>query len=167
MGVYIVCRFFHSLLITPRMGICYTKLYYIILYNILLYYIYPYTYTHIHLILYTPYTLLFSLHPKHYYTLYTLFTRILLLYRSVGDPLGPRACLPLPDITAITIPPHTHARFVIASDGMWDVVSSEEVRRIGLLLTMKSPQVFNPHHLYFNMHITPYMLLYLLNPLLH
>lgn len=53
----------------------------------------------------------------------------LTMTRSVGDRWGPRSCIAVPDITSTTIPRDQHARFVLASDGLWDVVSTEEVRQ--------------------------------------
>lgn len=52
--------------------------------------------------------------------------------RSIGDRFGPRGCLHLPEITSLVIPSNTHVRFVLASDGMWDVIDNHTVRRMGL-----------------------------------
>eukprot|EP01041_Mallomonas_annulata_P013836 gene13836-29431_t len=56
----------------------------------------------------------------------------LTMTRSIGDRLGPASCIPVPDITGITIPANQHARFVLASDGIWDVLSVEQVQAIAL-----------------------------------
>lgn len=45
------------------------------------------------------------------------FKSSLLMTRSIGDKFGPRGCLPLADITAVTVGSHEHTRFVLASDG--------------------------------------------------
>lgn len=54
----------------------------------------------------------------------------LCMTRSIGDRWGPRSCIAQPDITAVTISPQQHARFVLASDGLWDVLSVERVRSL-------------------------------------
>lgn len=48
--------------------------------------------------------------------------------RSIGDRYGPRSCIAQPDISSVTIQKNEHARFVLASDGLWDVYSDEELR---------------------------------------
>eukprot|EP00607_Mallomonas_marina_P001714 CAMPEP_0182436936 /NCGR_PEP_ID=MMETSP1167-20130531/84537_1 /TAXON_ID=2988 /ORGANISM="Mallomonas Sp, Strain CCMP3275" /LENGTH=325 /DNA_ID=CAMNT_0024629643 /DNA_START=173 /DNA_END=1150 /DNA_ORIENTATION=+ len=50
--------------------------------------------------------------------------------RSLGDIHGPRSCSWVPDISAITIPAGHPARFVLASDGFWDVLSIEAVKSL-------------------------------------
>ena len=40
---------------------------------------------------------------------------------------GPRSCFAIPDLSAVTIQPQQFARFVLASDGLWDVMSIHEV----------------------------------------
>ena len=57
----------------------------------------------------------------------------LMLTRSIGDRYGPRSCVGIPDVCAITIPATRHVRIIIASDGFWDVVSTKEVRCRALL----------------------------------
>ena len=59
--------------------------------------------------------------------------------RSMGDRKGPRSCVAVPDITAISIPRGVHARFVLASDGLWDVLGVEAVQRIAM--SVKDPSV--------------------------
>ena len=48
--------------------------------------------------------------------------------RSIGDRFGPRSVVAVPDVTAITIPKDQFARFVLCSDGVWDVMDTEEMR---------------------------------------
>ena len=60
--------------------------------------------------------------------------------RSVGDRYGPRCCVALPDVTALTIHANEFARFIIASDGMWDVVTVETVNEI-------AESISDPHRL--------------------
>eukprot|EP00981_Chlorochromonas_danica_P014437 scaffold8013_cov187-Ochromonas_danica.AAC.2 len=60
------------------------------------------------------------------------YNHSLLMTRSIGDRFGPRGCLHLPEITSLVIPSNTHVRFVLASDGMWDVIDNHTVRRMGL-----------------------------------
>ena len=62
--------------------------------------------------------------------LFSRFNTSILMTRSIGDRFGPRRCLPIPEISAITIPDGKHARAIIASDGFWDVVTVETTRRI-------------------------------------
>mmetsp|Transcript_25881 Transcript_25881/g.26096 ORF Transcript_25881/g.26096 Transcript_25881/m.26096 type:complete len:417 (+) Transcript_25881:88-1338(+) len=50
--------------------------------------------------------------------------------RSIGDKYGPRRCIATPDITSITIYPNQHARFILASDGLWDVITVERIEEI-------------------------------------
>eukprot|EP00607_Mallomonas_marina_P007995 CAMPEP_0182417266 /NCGR_PEP_ID=MMETSP1167-20130531/1693_1 /TAXON_ID=2988 /ORGANISM="Mallomonas Sp, Strain CCMP3275" /LENGTH=416 /DNA_ID=CAMNT_0024590685 /DNA_START=49 /DNA_END=1296 /DNA_ORIENTATION=- len=54
----------------------------------------------------------------------------LCMTRSIGDRYGPRSCIAVPDISAVTIPAGHHARFVLASDGLWDVLTVEKVRAL-------------------------------------
>ena len=51
---------------------------------------------------------------------------------------GARSCIPVPDITAVTLGVEEHARFVLGSDGLWDVVSVEDAQ--GIALGARSPQ---------------------------
>lgn len=62
--------------------------------------------------------------------------------RSIGDRFGPRGCLHTPDITLLNIPRNTHARFVLASDGMWDVIDNNTVRRMGMFYKYNSSGAF-------------------------
>jgi hypothetical protein len=48
-----------------------------------------------------------------------------LMTRSIGDRLAARACIPNPDVTSIDISAQKFARFIVASDGLWDVVTSQ------------------------------------------
>jgi len=68
------------------------------------------------------------------------FSHSLLMTRSIGDRLGPRGCIALPDITVHSIPSNKHARFILASDGFWDVVSSENVRQWAFHYAYQTPQ---------------------------
>eukprot|EP01037_Dinobryon_pediforme_P043002 gene43002-53742_t len=63
----------------------------------------------------------------------------LLMTRSIGDRVGPESAIPLPDITTVTVHATQHARFVLASDGMWDVLSCEDVRQSALLFRNREP----------------------------
>eukprot|EP01036_Dinobryon_divergens_P028474 gene28474-37424_t len=63
----------------------------------------------------------------------------LLMTRSIGDRKGPRGCIAQPDLTCLTVNATQHARFVIASDGMWDVIDNETVRRLALLFKHRKP----------------------------
>jgi serine/threonine protein phosphatase PrpC len=69
----------------------------------------------------------------------------ILMTRSVGDRYGPRCCIALPEISAYTVPVDTHCRFVLGSDGFWDVVSIETVRCLGLLDINKDPRRLSSH----------------------
>eukprot|EP01036_Dinobryon_divergens_P038165 gene38165-50048_t len=62
----------------------------------------------------------------------------LMMTRSIGDRYGPRCCVAVPDISATTIPAHQHARFVLASDGMWDVIDQLTAQKV--VLSIKNPQ---------------------------
>jgi serine/threonine protein phosphatase PrpC len=48
-----------------------------------------------------------------------------LMTRSIGDKLAARSCIPNPDCRAVDIGADEFVRFVIASDGLWDVMSSQ------------------------------------------
>lgn len=48
--------------------------------------------------------------------------------RSIGDRYGPRSCIALPDISAVTVLKDEYVRLVMASDGVWDVIKNTEVR---------------------------------------
>lgn len=48
--------------------------------------------------------------------------------RSIGDKYAARSVIPIPEITVVTVLPNQFARFVLGSDGIWDVISIEEVR---------------------------------------
>lgn len=49
--------------------------------------------------------------------------------RSIGDRYGPRSCICQPDISACTVLAEQYARFVIGSDGLWDVVTVEDCEK--------------------------------------
>lgn len=61
--------------------------------------------------------------------LFSRYNLSAMMTRTIGDVFGPRSCIPLPDIAALTVKPNEFARIVIASDGMWDVMTVETVRR--------------------------------------
>eukprot|EP01041_Mallomonas_annulata_P010065 gene10065-20976_t len=61
---------------------------------------------------------------------YSRFGYSIMMTRSIGDRYGPRSCIPVPDITAITIPANQHARFVLASDGLWDVMDESTAQGV-------------------------------------
>jgi serine/threonine protein phosphatase PrpC len=50
--------------------------------------------------------------------------------RSVGDRHAARTCVCTPDITKLTVRPQEYARFILASDGLWDVMSSSKAQSI-------------------------------------
>lgn len=54
----------------------------------------------------------------------------LMMTRSIGDRLGPRSCSAVPDITAINIASGEHARVVLATDGLWDVVTNSTAQLV-------------------------------------
>ena len=62
----------------------------------------------------------------------------IMMTRSIGDKIGPRSCVSFPEISSVTVPSGHHARFVLASDGFWDVVSIETVRLTALAKSFKS-----------------------------
>lgn len=68
-----------------------------------------------------------------------------LMTRSIGDRYGPRCCRGVPDLRAVTIPPNQFARFVLASDGVWDVITSENIRCCALLPKYKNPKTFSDY----------------------
>jgi len=47
--------------------------------------------------------------------------------RSIGDWDAARAMIPHPHIERFTVPPDGHMRVVLASDGLWDVISDADV----------------------------------------
>jgi hypothetical protein len=50
------------------------------------------------------------------------------LTRSIGNKSGATACIPIPELTAVTIKQQESGRFVIASRGLWSAVSEEAIR---------------------------------------
>lgn len=50
--------------------------------------------------------------------------------RSIGDKYGPRSCIATPEVSALTLPRGNFARFVIASDGLWQVLTPTDISRI-------------------------------------
>jgi serine/threonine protein phosphatase PrpC len=49
--------------------------------------------------------------------------------RSIGDCYGPRCVISEPDIVTLRAPASQRARFILASDGVFDVMSSEEAAK--------------------------------------
>ena len=47
----------------------------------------------------------------------------------------------MPEVSAYTVPPNIHVRFVLGSDGFWDVVSMEDVRCVGMITTNSDPRM--------------------------
>ena len=68
--------------------------------------------------------------PEALFGMYNFSTN---MTRSIGDRYGPRSCLAVPDISAVTIRKNEYVRIVIASDGVWDVLKNSEVKDIVLL----------------------------------
>lgn len=54
----------------------------------------------------------------------------LTMTRSIGDREGPRSCAAIPDVSAVTINKDEYVRFVIGTDGLWDVMSADVVRDV-------------------------------------
>lgn len=63
-------------------------------------------------------------------TVFSRYNVSLAVTRSIGDRYGPRSCVPQPDVSAVTVAPNEHARFVLASDGLWDVLKEKHIRPI-------------------------------------
>lgn len=61
------------------------------------------------------------------------FGRSVLMTRSIGDRLGPRGCIPCAELTSMYVPytsnSETTVRVVLATDGLWDVIDNDTVRR--------------------------------------
>ena len=57
----------------------------------------------------------------------------------------PRACVCVPEVSAFTVRGDTHARFVLASDGLWDIVGLEEVRCVGMSDKFRDPRALAQH----------------------
>jgi len=49
--------------------------------------------------------------------------------RSIGDWDASRALIPHPDVTRFVVNPGEHVRVIMASDGMWDMVTTAEALR--------------------------------------
>lgn len=65
-----------------------------------------------------------------------------MMTRSLGDKYGPRSCRGIPDVRLVTLPVNRHARFIIASDGLWDVMTSDFIKCIAFLPKFADPQKF-------------------------
>lgn len=59
--------------------------------------------------------------------------------RSIGDALAARSVLPDPEIATVELPRGTPTRFVVASDGLWDVYSSEAAGK--MIMEIPDPAV--------------------------
>jgi serine/threonine protein phosphatase PrpC len=73
--------------------------------------------------------------PEALFGMYNFSTN---MTRSMGDRYGPRSCLAVPDISAVSLRKDEYARIVIASDGVWDVMKNSEVK--DLILSQKLPE---------------------------
>lgn len=52
--------------------------------------------------------------------------------RTIGDKYGPRCCVPVPEVTLAVVSFRDRVRLVIASDGVWDVLSEKNVQPVVL-----------------------------------
>ena len=52
--------------------------------------------------------------------------------RSIGDRYGPERVAAVPDITAVSIPKGQFARFILASDGVLDVLPLDKMKKLAL-----------------------------------
>lgn len=59
----------------------------------------------------------------------------LTMTRSIGDREGPRSCAAIPDVSAVTIKKDEFVRFVLGTDGLWDVMSVDAVRDVILRIS--------------------------------
>lgn len=50
--------------------------------------------------------------------------------RSIGDKYAARSCKCIPDITEVCVRSDEHARFIQASDGLWDVMTSQRAANL-------------------------------------
>ncbi len=50
--------------------------------------------------------------------------------RSLGGRYGPRRCICLPDVIALDVLPGQNVRCVLATDGLWDVVSLQSIAKV-------------------------------------
>jgi len=73
------------------------------------------------------------------------FNVSIMMSRSIGDRLGPRSCVCTPEVSAITIRAGEHARFILASDGFWDVGTNEEVRCLAMSSKYKDATMLARH----------------------
>ena len=58
--------------------------------------------------------------------------------RSIGDKFGPRSCVAIPDVKCVQLASDESVRLILASDGLWDVLSKDEVGK--LLFLEKNPK---------------------------
>ena len=73
------------------------------------------------------------------------FNVSIMMTRSIGDKFGPRSCIAVPEIAAKVIPRRRFARFILASDGFWDVASFEIVRMTAMKSKYRDPRVLAKH----------------------
>ena len=52
--------------------------------------------------------------------------------RTIGDKYGPRCCVAVPEVTLAVVSFRDRVRLVIASDGVWDVLSEKNVQPVVL-----------------------------------
>lgn len=73
------------------------------------------------------------------------FNVSIMMTRSIGDKFGPRSCIAVPEIATINVPKSQFVRFILASDGFWDVASYETVRRAAMKRKYSDPRVLAKH----------------------
>ena len=73
------------------------------------------------------------------------FNLSIMMTRSIGDEFGPRSCVAIPETSATLVPSGMFARFILASDGFWDVASLETVRKCALKRKFRDPLVLAKH----------------------
>lgn len=52
--------------------------------------------------------------------------------RTIGDKYGPRCCIAVPEVTLAVVSFRDRVRLVIASDGVWDVLSEKNIQPVVL-----------------------------------
>jgi serine/threonine protein phosphatase PrpC len=61
--------------------------------------------------------------------LFGRFNVNLTMTRSIGDKYAARSCVALPEIFSCDVAASEYARFIVASDGLWDVMTSVEAHK--------------------------------------
>jgi len=69
----------------------------------------------------------------------------IMMTRSLGDRYGPRSCVGIPDIKSLTIPSNQFTRLIIASDGLFDVITNNQIKLSALKSKYKDPNVYAKH----------------------